>query len=73
MELTFTAVYEEVPEGYIAYVAELPGVNAHGRTLEAARASLDEALELVLEANRSLTASRLGSGRIIRERLRPGT
>ncbi len=27
MQLEFTAVFEQVPEGYIGYVEELPGTN----------------------------------------------
>jgi predicted RNase H-like HicB family nuclease len=71
MDLRFTAVFEEVPEGYIAYVAELPGANAQGATLAEARAHLEEAVELVMDANRTLSAERLGSGRVIREPLEP--
>ena len=70
VKMQFTAVFEEVDEGYIAYVEELPGVNGQGATLEEARASLEEAVELVLEAHRSLASERLGSGRVIREPLR---
>ena len=52
-ELTLTAVYEEAEEGgYIAYVAELPGANTQGDTLEEARENLSEAIQLILEANR---------------------
>ena len=52
-ELTLTAVYEEAEEGgYIAYVAELPGANTQGDTLEKARENLSEAIQLILEANR---------------------
>jgi predicted RNase H-like HicB family nuclease len=54
MEITLTAVYQEVPEGYIAFVEELPGANSQGATLEEARANLEEAVELVTEANREL-------------------
>jgi predicted RNase H-like HicB family nuclease len=50
MELT--AVYIQVPEGYIAFVEELPGANTQGDTLEEARENLREAVEMVLEANR---------------------
>ena len=51
MELTLTAVYEEAEEGgYIAYVAELPGANTQGDTLDEARANLSEAIQLILEA-----------------------
>jgi hypothetical protein len=30
MRLQFTAVFEKVPLGYIAYVEELPGANTQG-------------------------------------------
>ena len=69
MELRFTAIFEEVPEGYIAYVAELPGANAQGATLTEARSNLEEAVELVMDAHRTLSAERLGSGRVIGEPL----
>lgn len=52
-ELTLTAVYEEAQEGgYVAYVAELPGANTQGETLDEARENLNEAIQLILEANR---------------------
>jgi len=38
-----TAVYRKVPEGFIAFVEELPGANAQSQTLEEARANLEEA------------------------------
>jgi predicted RNase H-like HicB family nuclease len=53
--MSFTAVYMQVPEGYIAFVEELPGANTQGATLEEARDNLQEAVALVLEANRELT------------------
>lgn len=49
-----TAIFMKVPEGYIAFVEELPGSNTQGDTLEEARENLREAVELVLEANRDL-------------------
>jgi predicted RNase H-like HicB family nuclease len=52
--MTLTAVYQQVPEGYIAFVEELPGANTQGDTLEEARENLREAVTLVLEANREL-------------------
>ncbi len=54
MEVQLTAVFKKVPEGYIGFVEELPGANTQGRTLEEARANLEEAITLVLEANRAL-------------------
>lgn len=55
MDLQFTAVFRRVPEGYIAFVEELPGANTQGATLEQARANLQAAVTLVLEANRRLS------------------
>jgi predicted RNase H-like HicB family nuclease len=57
--MTFTAVYMKVPEGYIAFVEELPGANSQAETLEEARENLREAVALVLDANRALAKRRL--------------
>jgi predicted RNase H-like HicB family nuclease len=54
MQITLTAVYRKFPEGYAAFVEELPGANTQGRTLEEARANLSEAISMVLQANREL-------------------
>ena len=48
--MQLTAVYMKVPEGYIAFVEELPGANTQGDTLEEARENLREAVALVLPA-----------------------
>ncbi|MBM3237565.1 type II toxin-antitoxin system HicB family antitoxin [Candidatus Poribacteria bacterium] len=52
--MKLTAVFLKVPEGYIGFVEELPGANTQGKTLEEARANLQEAIEMTLEANRIL-------------------
>jgi len=57
MELN--AVYMKVPEGYVAFVEQLPGANTQGDTLEEARENLREAVALVLNANRELSAEGL--------------
>ena len=45
--MEFTAVYIQVPEGYIAFVEELPGRKyAKGDTLDEARENLREAVSL---------------------------
>ena len=49
--MKLTAVFMAVPEGYIAFVEEIPGANTQGDTLEEARENLREAVELILEAN----------------------
>ena len=52
-------LFEKVPEGYIAFVEELPGANAQGATMEEARANVHEALELMLDANRGVVEETL--------------
>lgn len=69
MNLTLTAVFQKVSEGYIAFVEELPGANTQGSTLEEARANLIEAIVLVLEANRELAEESLRDQDVIREPL----
>ena len=70
MQIELTAIYRKVPEGYIAYVEELPGANTQAETLDEARESLAEAVALVLEANRALAEEELGDSDVIREPLR---
>ena len=70
MVMHFTAVFKKVPEGYVAYVEELPGANTQGTTMDEARENLREAVQLVLEANRELSREELGQGEVIREDLR---
>ena len=69
MTAEFTAVFRQVPEGYIAFVEELPGANTQGATLEEARENLREAVQLVIEANRTLAEERLEGIDAIRETL----
>jgi predicted RNase H-like HicB family nuclease len=52
--MNLTAVFLKVPEAYIGFVEELPGANTQGATLDEARANLEEAVALLLEANRSV-------------------
>jgi predicted RNase H-like HicB family nuclease len=65
--MRLTAVYMQVPEGYIAFVEELPGSNTQGDTLEEARENLREAVELVLDANRELAENSLAGKSVTRE------
>ena len=65
--MQLTAVYIAVPEGYIAFVGELPGANTQGDTLEEAQENLREAVELVLEANRELAKRTLQGQSVTRE------
>jgi predicted RNase H-like HicB family nuclease len=67
MTVQLTAVFRAVPEGHVAFVEELPGANAQGATLAEARTNLQEAVTLVLEANRALTEEDLAGADVIRE------
>jgi predicted RNase H-like HicB family nuclease len=48
----FTAIYERDADWVVAYCPEVPGANGQGRTKEEARASLAEAIALILEDRR---------------------
>jgi predicted RNase H-like HicB family nuclease len=67
MTFQLTKVFKKVSEGYIGFVEELPGANTQAETLDEARVNLEEAIELVLEANRSLTEELLQDQDVIRE------
>jgi predicted RNase H-like HicB family nuclease len=69
MHVKLTAVFQQVPEGYIAFVEELPGANTQGDTLEEARSNLTEAIELVFETNRALAEEGLQGLNVIREQI----
>ena len=65
--MPLTAVYMQVPEGYVAFVEELPGANTQGATLEEARENLQEAVAMVLEANRELAEKSLAGKQVTKE------
>lgn len=67
--MNLTAVFMKAPEGYIAFIEELPGANTQGETLEEARANLNEAVAMVLDANRALSERYLEGAEVIRETL----
>ena len=73
MDITLTAVYEEVPEseggGYVAYAEELPGAITQGETLDEARENLRDAIELLIEANRALSGKPSQGQKILREQI----
>ena len=67
--MKLTAIFQKVPEGFIGFVEELPGANTQGATLEEVRNNLNEAVELVLEANRVLSEESIQGQQVIREPL----
>jgi predicted RNase H-like HicB family nuclease len=67
--MEFMAVFEKVPEGYTGFVEELPGASTQAPTLEEACANRGEAVQLVLEANRTLAEESIDGHVVIRARL----
>lgn len=65
--MNLTAVYMQVPEGYIGFIEELPGANTQGATLDEVRENLKEAVQLVLDANRELAERSLAGQTVSRE------
>jgi predicted RNase H-like HicB family nuclease len=52
MHIEFTAIIEKDAEWFVADSPEVPGANGQGRTSDEARASLAEAIALILEDRR---------------------
>jgi predicted RNase H-like HicB family nuclease len=69
MRIQLTALFQKVDEGYIGFVAELPGANTQAATLDEARINLQEAVAMVLDANRLLATEALAGRDVIREPL----
>ncbi len=67
MGQTYTAIFEKVPKGYIAFVQEIHGVNTQGETLEIARENLKEALELILQCRREIVDREIEGKEVIKE------
>ena len=65
----FTAVFRKTGKWYLAWVEEIPGVNTQGRTLREAKGNLREALQLILETNRTISAAENYGSNLIREKL----
>jgi predicted RNase H-like HicB family nuclease len=68
-ERVFTAVYEQDGDWYTARTEELSGAYGQGRTIEDARASLREAIVLVLEEKASIASGREGQAQVLREEI----
>ena len=71
MQYTFTAIYVEgEADWYVAYAEELPGALGQGKTIDEARASLREALQLVMGSNRQISREAFhGAQVVLRETL----
>jgi predicted RNase H-like HicB family nuclease len=69
VENRYTGVFEQVGDWWTGYVEELPGCNAQERSLEAARESLKQVVQLILQANRELARQEAEGHQVIREEL----
>ena len=67
MSREFTGVIEKRGKWYVGYVEEVPGVNTQGKTLKEVRENLKEALHLIIEANKELTARDQSDTQVIKE------
>lgn len=54
MTKKFTAVYKKCGKWYTGWIAEVPGANTQGKTLQETKENLKEALILILETNKKL-------------------
>ena len=52
MRNEFTAIIERDGDWYVAFCPEIPGANGQGRTKDEAKASLADAIALILEDRR---------------------
>ena len=69
MKAEFTAIIEKAPEGgYWAICPEIPGANGQGETIEEAKDSLKDAIELILEDRREDILRGLPEG-VIRDKV----
>lgn len=65
--VAFTAVYLKSSEGYVGFLEELPGVNAHGRTLDEARETLHRLAAVVFDEERREAEALLTGKEFVRE------
>jgi len=68
-ERQFTAVFRKAGRWHLAWIEEIPGVNTQGRTVKEARENLKEALQLILETNRTISSAENYGSRLVRERI----
>ncbi len=64
----YTAVYEKVPQGYIAWLEEIPGVLTQGKTKRETQENLKDAFKEFMLARRTLTRNKTRGRTITRER-----
>lgn len=70
IQCTLTAVFEQVGFEYLAYIEEMPGVNAQGATVDEAKENLLEALKLLMDARREMARQEQEGRNVVREEIR---
>jgi predicted RNase H-like HicB family nuclease len=65
--IALTAVYLKARHGYVGFVEELPGVNAHGGTLQETRDALRRLVVVVFEEERRGAEELLAGREAVRE------
>ena len=65
--LAFTAVFLKAKHGYVGFIEELPNVNAHGRTIEEARSTLQQLAALVFDEERRSAHEMTAGKEVVRE------
>lgn len=69
VENRYTGVFEQVGDWWIGHVEELPGCNVQERSLDEARESLKEAIQLIVQADRELARRESEGHEVVREAL----
>ena len=65
----YTAVYEKVPQGYIAWLEEIPGVLTQGKTKRETQENLKDAFKEFMLAQRMLSRKETKGKKVVtRER-----
>jgi len=67
--IALTAVFFKADHGYVGFIEELPGVNAHGRTLDEARDTLARVAAVVFDEERRGAEEFIGGKDVVRERV----
>lgn len=69
MENRYTGVFEHVGAWWVGHVEELPGCNVQERSLDEARESLKEVIQLIVQSNRELARREAEGHDVVREAL----
>ncbi|PIR83607.1 HicB family protein [Candidatus Kaiserbacteria bacterium CG10_big_fil_rev_8_21_14_0_10_51_14] len=64
----YTAIYEKVPQGYVAWLEEIPGVLTQGKTKREAQENLRDAFKEFMLARRMKTRQETKRRAVTRER-----